>query len=766
MSEINTATSSEIATCPFCSSSDTHLTTSPQSKWIVSCNSCGASGPTAPDQDKALEAWGSAKYCSQLLRTVIDESPDIIIVKDWNGKFLLTNENLARLYGTTPTEMVGKDDGGYNPNQEQVDFYLQNVREVMESGELQIVQESSTDVSTGEVRHFQSIKKPFYGPQGEHRILIIAHDITDLKKLLLQLEDQKRQYQYAMQAAGEGLWDWDMVHDKVTHNAQWCAIFGLNPDKLQHPLMDFAALLHPEDRESVQNAIQEALTGNGIYDHEHRMIRKDGQIVWVHDRGKVVERTPEGKPVRMVGSVKDITVRKRREDLLLETQRELQAAKLNLEKKVAARTDELLLANERLKNLLNQRSEILESQAVGLVVLHERIIDWCNNAFLKMTGYSSMGELEGLSTRLLYAHESDFKAVGKAYEGKNLSDLKRDFEFISKDGKSVWVELSGSWLPTEGQSLWVIVNVTDRVLAQRELQRSEAKFRSLFESSSEAIIILDQSGFLDCNDAAVRIYGVSSKAELCKFHPAELSPELQPNGTSSELAAMHIKKAYESGSDRFEWMHKRMDTGEIFPCEVLLSRVQYDYQNMLLAVIWDMSERVAILKKIEHGANHDFLTGLCNRRYFMDIAERELERAKRYKKPLSVLAMDIDFFKKINDRYGHKAGDLALKRFADICRETVRQTDLVGRLGGEEFAILLPDTNPQRTLEISERLRQHVEESELLLPESESVLRFTVSIGVRLFQKTYKSLDDLLNEADVALYQAKEGGRNKVVLYK
>ena len=123
--------------------------------------------------------------------------------------------------------------------------------------------------------------------------------------------------------------------------------------------------------------------------------------------------------------------------------------------------------------------------------------------------------------------------------------------------------------------------------------------------------------------------------------------------------------------------------------EVLLSQLQLGSQTQLLATIWDTSERMALLDTIKQQANTDYLTGLCNRRYFMILAERELARIQRTQQPLALLAIDIDYFKTINDRYGHLAGDLALQQFAAVCTELLRQTDVLGRIGGEEFAILL-----------------------------------------------------------------------------
>jgi diguanylate cyclase (GGDEF)-like protein/PAS domain S-box-containing protein len=317
----------------------------------VRCPDCGAQGPTAVTPDAATEAWASAVHADELLRTVIDESPDIILMKDWNGRFLLGNRALARLYGTTPDELVGHDDGAFNPNAEQVAFYLENVRGIMRGSETEIVMESSTDVETGEVRHFQSIKKPLTGPDGEPRILVIAHDITDIQRAHLVIEERERSYSYAMAAAGDGIWDWDIPANVVTHNAKWGELFGFETDELQHPIEAFQEILHEDDRDDVVAALEEALTGSGSYQHQHRMRRRDGQVINVYDRGRVVERDAEGRPTRMAGAVSDVTARVRDEQRLRAMTEALAEANASLEHKVAERTAELGRANAELREL-------------------------------------------------------------------------------------------------------------------------------------------------------------------------------------------------------------------------------------------------------------------------------------------------------------------------------------------------------------------------------------------------------------------------------
>lgn len=168
-------------------------------------------------------------------------------------------------------------------------------------------------------------------------------------------------------------------------------------------------------------------------------------------------------------------------------------------------------------------------------------------------------------------------------------------------------------------------------------------------------------------------------------------------------------------------------------------------------------------KKIEQQAHVDYLTGLSNRRYFLELAEQEISRATRYKSSLAVCMLDVDYFKKVNDTYGHKVGDILLQKLSELFNESLRNIDIVGRIGGEEFAILLPETDSVHAIEVAERLRKLVEGTKITL-ETGLPLKFTVSIGIAMFDGKGENIDTLLNSADQALYQAKSSGRNKVCM--
>jgi diguanylate cyclase (GGDEF)-like protein len=158
-------------------------------------------------------------------------------------------------------------------------------------------------------------------------------------------------------------------------------------------------------------------------------------------------------------------------------------------------------------------------------------------------------------------------------------------------------------------------------------------------------------------------------------------------------------------------------------------------------------------------ATRDSLTGLSNRRHFMDAGNRELLLARRSGRPLSVVMLDLDHFKSVNDTYGHAVGDSVLKRFSAIALATLRNSDVIGRIGGEEFALLLREMPPRDAAAVAEKLRAAV-----AADRSEGLPGFTVSIGVSGVDASDASLDDVLRRADKALYAAKAGGRNRVAV--
>src|SRR6516165_5155019 len=179
-----------------------------------------------------------------------------------------------------------------------------------------------------------------------------------------------------------------------------------------------------------------------------------------------------------------------------------------------------------------------------------------------------------------------------------------------------------------------------------------------------------------------------------------------------------------------------------------------------MLVYADVTDLVEQADKLKELATVDGMTGLFNRRHFFSLAEIEWARYQRHWRPLSLLMVDIDQFKSINDRFGHDAGDHVIVQIAEICRQQKRKSDVVARFGGEEFLLLLPETQLSEAQVVAERLRQQVEASVLSI--ASHAINTTVSIGVAQASSSMKTIFDLIKVADHAMYAAKNAGRNRV----
>lgn len=180
-----------------------------------------------------------------------------------------------------------------------------------------------------------------------------------------------------------------------------------------------------------------------------------------------------------------------------------------------------------------------------------------------------------------------------------------------------------------------------------------------------------------------------------------------------------------------------------------------------IGISTDITEHYLLKEKLQQQAITDALTGLFNRRYFNDQCEREFSRCKRMKQTMSIIIIDIDYFKSINDRFGHPVGDAVLREVSKIYKSCLRKENILCRIGGEEFAILLPDTNRQAATILAERVRL-TQEKKPITGNWQVAIKPTISVGVSSLLEQDKSFNDLLSRADRALYNAKKQGRNQV----
>lgn len=258
-----------------------------------------------------------------------------------------------------------------------------------------------------------------------------------------------------------------------------------------------------------------------------------------------------------------------------------------------------------------------------------------------------------------------------------------------------------------------------------------------------------------CNTAVSRILGYPPSMLLGSSTKMLFADEKMFDTVGRDAYPLKVGKPY-----RTQFEMKKVDGSKIW-IDISGAAISYD-KHLSLWLLNDISKQKTLEDELKHKVNHDYLTGLNSRDWFMNQALIELNRANRFSSPLSLLMLDIDFFKTVNDTHGHQVGDIALKSVADIAKSTLRDFDICARLGGEEFAVLLPETNKSQAYEVAERLRLAIENSKVPLPSGGLPLTMTISIGVSSMTSKDDNIDVLISKADKALYEAKKTGRNKV----
>lgn len=322
--------------------------------------------------------------------------------------------------------------------------------------------------------------------------------------------------------------------------------------------------VHPDDRFQVQSKLKETIEKGRSNKAEYRTICKDGGYKWVEIVAKVVHDDQTGQD-DIIAAVRDISERKSIE--------------------------------EKSQNMLNFLQSLFNTVPSPIFCknINYQYVD-CNKEFEDYTGVKKV-DILGKSVYDIYPkniadkyHDKDFALFSNP--GRQIYESSITYaDGIERDvvvRKATYVDADGSLAGLIG----IMVDITERKRAEEALKKSETKLRTLYDSTSDAVMLSDEKGFLDCNNKALTLFGCASNEEFCRLHPADLSPPQQPCGRDSfSLANEMIKTALEKGSIHFEWLHKRNDIGETFPADVLLTAMELDDRPVVQAVVRDITMR-------------------------------------------------------------------------------------------------------------------------------------------------------------------------------
>lgn len=438
------------------------------------------------------------------------------------------------------------------------------------------------------------------------------------------------------------------------------------------------------------------------------------------------------------------------------------------------------------------RFQVLVERSMHLVLLcHGGRIGYINTTGVRELGGSDASQFTGQPLSEIFAGEY------RDIVADNLSALLEDggimpMRLARLDGSAFDAQIKVTRLPSRGAAPEYMVEARDitahirAVAALRHMndtleQQVVARTRELAEERSRAV---EARAFVESLLEAVpnplwwkdrdgRYLGYNGAfRELHRIGRTEWIGRTMDDTVNTDFAVVSAQADSQALAEGHRVQFEgQLLVGEREHLDVVVSKTAWHNRDQqpegVIGVMLDITERKRMEAELRRLATTDVLTGAFNRRHFMELAGAELDRAKRHKRPLVALMLDIDHFKRVNDTFGHPVGDLAIKALSDTCAEIVRHEDILGRLGGEEFAIVLTETDLDGALLVAERLRLAVAAIRIpvdLGPDLPSEVTFTTSIG--LAERLYgdSAMDTLLSRADMGLYAAKRSGRNRVAV--
>ena len=289
---------------------------------------------------------------------------------------------------------------------------------------------------------------------------------------------------------------------------------------------------------------------------------------------------------------------------------------------------------------------------------------------------------------------------------------------------------------------------------ENELRNSEERFRLMIDGAPFPIVVcgLEEYSILYSNQLAASFFNISQEEAML----LKITDFYVVQKERLKMFAELRKQGRVLGRE----LQLKNRNGQFFWVIVSAVKMEWFGKPVVMVAINDISARKKMEEELQRLATTDTLTGILNRRQFFILAEQEVERSRRYGRTLALLLYDIDHFKQVNDTFGHQAGDIVLRELAKLVHEQLRRNDIEGRVGGEEFAVLLPETTISEAVVLAERIRRIIENFAINIGETS--LHITASFGVTAVKENDVALDSIYKRADSALYEAKNAGRNRV----
>ncbi len=556
-------------------------------------------------------------------------------------------------------------------------------------------------------------------------IVCIIKDITQRKYAEETVKKSQQEFAGLFYSNPEALVYLDENENILNVNPRFIELFGYNLEEIKGKKIN-DGLIHPADKieESYKLIIK---TLQGYHNYETIRKKKDGTLF----------------PVS------------------------LSATSLEIDGQIKGRIVTFIDISERIK-LQNALQKSEERLSFTLDATNDGIWDsnlesgklYLNDRYYEMLGYQP-GEIAVSSNKgfedLIHPEDKErvLQKMQECIEGKT-KDYNEEFRMKTKSGKWKWIMSRGNVVSRDstGKALRFLgthVDITQRKKVEETLHKTQQEFTSLFQSNPEATIYLDKDGnILNINNRFTELFGYTLEEIKGKNIDAGLIQPQDKIKESKKLTEKALKENYIS----IETIRKKKD-GTLFPVHLSASPLNIDGKHQgMIGIYQDISERKEMEEKLEKLARIDSLTGGYNRRYGLELLDRQMKLSHRSKSSLLLAFLDIDRFKSINDTYGHDEGDLVLKEVVKLFKSTLREIDITCRMGGDEFLIIFPDNSLKEAPLIKERLDKDLIRLNQTLKKPYQI---ELSIGLSEYDPVNPLImDELIRIADQKMYEEKK----------
>jgi len=738
-------------------------------------------------------------------KAILDTIPDMAWLKDKESRFIAVNDSFAEACGKKPSELVGKTDLDIWPKN-LADKYRDDDLEVIQSKKRKCVEEQLQDAK-GRISWIETIKTPVLNASGEViGTTGIARDISERRRYEERLREARAELEIrVMVRTAELAKANDDLHKEMQKRQKTDLALSLSEQKYHSIFENAPVCIWEEDFSKLAERLNK-LKSEGIIDfHEYikknpGFLREAAQMIRILSVNSTTLKIFEAKDQSQLLKSLDLILPDQALDVFKDEVIALAQGKTHFESECINKNLKGKLVNLYLSIVLPADMEASKRVIVTMADISklkkiETKMQEANDRFMNMFDNSLQGMLlaDAESRKCILSNSAMQKLLG--YNEDEIKQLKvedihpknkvdeivarfnsivsgvpidtNNIELKRKDGSTVYVNIGSSRITIDGRLylLGTFTDVTNQLKQNELIKQEKERFIELFNSITSGVaaykITSDLSDFIisDFNHAAELIEGIKKEDAIGK-KLTKVFPEVKKIGVFDALKTVwetnkpiSLPATLYTDKDRTGWRENyiyKLNSGEVVA-------VYNDVTKHKQAEI----ELIEINKKLKELSLIDVQTGLYNYCYLEEAIEAEFDRSKRYAVPLSVITIDIDYFKSINDVYGHQFGDLVLKQFAKQIKMMVRRYDLVIRLGGEEFVIISPGIDREQCLALGQRLLEAISLYHFGDRKHSVKLKISLSIVSYPEDKSLKGMD-LINLSAQILSKAKELGGNRV----